>query len=247
MLFRSKYLANNSSGKFEYKPTLLLNQQATKAEVLSAIDTLCNQAEEDDIVFLYFAGYGGKESASGALQEMMNQNVMQTLPEDQPILICHDTMPDTNPALGLNEVDFAFSKLPKSCQTVFVFDCGFQREEIKGDYKARSLAGDVNMRRPDQWVLKNDSNLPSEQGWGGYAIFASDEYHNVYETPEGGIFTRSLLEALKENQNSITSVSYTHLDVYKRQASGTLPGTDIYQQPDMAQAIYKAFCQPGDD
>ena len=200
----SHYLESNASDAFEFQSRLILNQQATKAGILSAINDLSQQAVDGDIVFFYFAGYGGNESASGAADEMINQNVMQTPPEDQPILICHDTMPDTNPALGLNEVDFAFSKLPKSCQTVFVFDCGFQREEIKGDYKARSLAGDVNMRRPDQWVLKNDSNLPSEQGWGGYAIFASDEYHNVYETPEGGIFTRSLLEALKENQNSIT-------------------------------------------
>ena len=200
----AEYMKSNPSGKFKYYANLLLDEQATKAGVLSAINDVCQQAEEGDIVFFYFAGYGGNETASGDMQEMMNQNVMITPPKDQPVLICHDTLPGSNPALGMNEVIFAFSKLPKECQSVFMLDCGFQLQTYSGNFKTRSLRENVKMRRPDQWIVNDDSTIPLEMGWGGYTIYAADEYENVYETPEGGLFTSSLLEALKENQNNIT-------------------------------------------
>jgi hypothetical protein len=136
--------------------------------------------------------------------------------------------------------------MPKDCQYVFVFDCGFHRQEISGNFKARSLAEDVVMRRPDQWIMQKDPD-PAMEEWSGYTIYAADKYQNVYENPEGGFFTRALLEALRQNQNDLTygdilreMDSASHLK--ELQKPGIVPHGDF----NMGQSFLSGFLKEGE-
>ena len=95
----------------------LLNKEATKATIVTHIQDFFGQAEDNDVVLLYYRGHGGLEEASNRFSDS-HTNLIECL-------VCYHQQENENSdfLLADKELRYLFSKLKNTPHLVTIFDC----------------------------------------------------------------------------------------------------------------------------
>jgi len=226
MDFESKYI------------TTLLNENATKANILKAIDNLIKNSKEGDQIFIYFSGHGTSAS---------DNNFNFPLPTTTGAFIPYDVIPNSKLALpqlivGRTDLRPRLTKLDKGGRSVFVvMDACYSGNAVRGiqssftlterylnlnkAFTERGIEMDWNKSFPDSGNKKDTADYPykniyflSAAGEHEVALEISEARLNDYPTLDGkphGAFTDSLLrvfnDPMRSDQDRNGEVSYAEL------------------------------------
>ncbi len=205
-----QHLASNRTDGGEYRDLSFYNEQATRANLISAFERFSESAKPGDTFLFYFAGYGGMEGGDSGTSNFAQQNIasenIASTSSGEKMLVCHDSLAGTY-GISLSELEYLMSGFPKDCKCVAILDCGFERQmmlKLKDDPKARSLAMSEPERDASDFVYSEDTEYNGTADFEGIFLFASNDADNVYETKDGGYFTTGLIDALKRANNQIS-------------------------------------------
>jgi uncharacterized caspase-like protein len=165
--------------------TVLTNERATKARIRRTLtDELPKRVTEDDVVLLYFAGYGAAE-----LEPSTGDLSLHLVTHDTELARLYDTSIDVGTEL------VTWLKLLRARDIAVVFDASFNGQGLRG--AARSLEGpglrSGPRQRPERFSLAMVSFPES------CAVLTAAANHEVAvedRTRGHGVFTQYMLEAL---------------------------------------------------
>lgn len=197
----AELLQQNFSG-VEISTKKLINQQASKANIIKAFSEHFQEAQEGDSVLIYYSGHGSTESG-----EIFGEKQNETI-------ICHDSRTDNIYDLADKELAVLISQIPKKTHIALCFDSchsgditrhlGLQpRHTPNNNALTRNLAtyygyeGQTTPKVPESPHIVLSACSPTEVAW---------------ENAEGGVFTTQLLKTLKEYKNK--PISYNKLFRY---------------------------------
>lgn len=184
---------NYSQLKFEYKK-LLLNENATKTEILKDIKDLSDDAREEDYIIFYFAGHGFTTSLE--TQEINAKN-SYICPFDFEVNYHEQT------GISLFELKNTISLIKSSSKLIIFDSChsgGVFRRELQ-EFNLRYIK-----------IKELIDIMGTIQGTGIITACDSDESAIENAELEHGVFTYYFIESLKEidTDNHIASFSEVH-------------------------------------
>lgn len=205
--------------------TLLQGSEANLANVRNQLGQLVRTAGSGERVMLYFSAHGSRIPDSGPLDEADGQD---------EVLLLADAREWDGSALPGALVDDELAQAvrdlrAKGVDVFLVIDScasgGAMRSE--GTSRARSLPASLfavpetrmrsARRRDAAWV---EDDMPA--GSGRLVTFAaSPTYDAAWDTPEGGLFTRSLAEALRNEPTDFVALAQ---DQRRQRALSPQPG-----------------------
>ncbi|MCB0843090.1 MAG: caspase family protein [Bacteroidetes bacterium] len=148
--------------KFAEAPSIksLINEQATKKNILEAFESHLGQATSKDVAFFYFAGHGIREKTDIHVfkEDEFDGNISS--------LTCHDTDPWAHAdgkfaGISDRELRFFIHQLYSRTQTriITIFDC------CQSGENTRSLVQNKPVKNPYRQIQRNAFNSRS---WDGY-------------------------------------------------------------------------------
>ena len=163
---------------------LLLNQEASKAGIRDAIQSLQDAVDADDIVLFYFAGHGTYGEDLSPLDEV----------DGLDEYICPwDATPEASTSIRDDELEAWLDALP--CTKVVILDTCFSGGFIReNEMTTRTMPG-----RPKADL---EGSVDRDLAKPGYIILASCEYDEYsYESTSlgHGVFTYFLLQGMASN------------------------------------------------
>jgi uncharacterized caspase-like protein len=191
----------------------LLDAQATRRNVVKAMDDLCRDVDDGDIVLIYFATHGSPEKRSPVECE-------------SAFLILHDTeyayIHATGIDMELQIVDWG-RRLEKASLVVFLLDTCFSGKAGGRTFERRKL-GEESLDPP---VSLQKLTL----GEGRVILTAADKDEVALECDEHehGIFTHHLLEALQPMRGDRATIGVGRL--YEEVAEAVVQSTKGCQRP----------------
>jgi hypothetical protein len=233
-----KKALKNKMGFKSDKITTLLNEKATKANILNAIDDLNKVSKKGDQIFIYFSGHGTSAS---------DNNFKFPLPTTTGAFIPYDVIPNSESALpnlivGRTDLRPRLAKLDQGGRSVFmVMDACYSGNAVRGIQNSftlterylnlnKALSGrGISMDWDKSYPEPNDeSNVEAYPYQNIYFLSAAGEHEvaleisearlNDYPTIDGkphGAFTDSLLrvfnDPMKSDQDKNGEVSYVEL------------------------------------
>jgi uncharacterized caspase-like protein len=198
---------------------LLLNKEATLANITEAINVFLAKAIEDDIVIIYFAGHGAPDP----------NNVKNMF------LLTYDTDPSKMASSGylMDDMKRAMERFIKA-RNVLVFTDACHSAGVTGEYATRGKQDDAIVNRYLINLAQSDNST---------LIFTASEAAETSQESKNwggghGIFTWSMLEGMKgdadENKDGIITIGelidYTQQKV-KRE-------TNSQQHPDKSSSKF---------
>ena len=233
-----KKALKNTMG-FESKHiTTLLNEKATKANILAAIDNLNKNSKEGDQIFIYFSGHGTSAS---------DNNFKFPLPTTTGAFVPYDAIPNSKLALpqlivGRTDLRPRLTKLDKGGRSVFmVMDACYSGNAVRGIQSSFTLTErylNLNKALTERGIEidwnksflepNNESDSADYPYKNIYFLSAAGEHEvaleisearlNDYPTLDGkphGAFTDSLLrvfnDPMRSDQDHNGEVSYAEL------------------------------------
>ena len=173
-------LVDPSYGNFQPSDIYLLtNQEATRANILKALNQIALKAQENDLVLLFFSSHGSPRRGGQGLQGI-------------GYIVAHDTKKEE---IYLNSIEFEdLSKkvsLIAARRKVTLLDTCYSGQAPGTGTKALLLEGGG--------IAAKTANL-FLSGEGSYVITSSQENEISYESEsrQNGFFTYYLIEALKQ-------------------------------------------------
>lgn len=187
---------------------LLLNQSATKNEIVKAFGGFLAQATVNDIVLFYFSGHGAQEWADPAVWKMETDRQLECI-------VCYfDKNNQTDFLLADKELRFLLHKLSASCNhIVTLFDCCHSADNTRNAARNNTVAGALKKSIPgvfptrpyQQFIFSNEIAMDGKLPEGKYVQFAAcDSYESAVEVNGAGVFTQALLSTLHTAAGNLT-------------------------------------------
>lgn len=216
-----EYLENRTSMDCEVQP--LLDENATRNNIISAFDEFLGKAKKEDTVLFYFSGHGTREEADPVWDE--TDKMLECL-------VCHDggTEKSSDFLLTDKELRYLLAKLYEKTQAhiVVICDCCHSGDNTRGALIETAFAGNTIAKR---MVLSNRvSGAFPEREWNEFVfsdkitkediqgknpatflpegqhiqIAACESDQSAMEINGEGIFTKNLLMALDASGGNIS-------------------------------------------
>ena len=107
------YLKNQVAKEWKFNPKKLINEQATRQEIIKGFQQHLIQAEENDIALFYYSGHGGQEKADEQFRRLEPDGINETL-------ICYDSRTPGNHDLADKELRYLLFQVAKKNPRVIV-------------------------------------------------------------------------------------------------------------------------------
>ncbi|MCX5643622.1 MAG: caspase family protein [Phycisphaerae bacterium] len=189
---------------------VLLDEQATRENLLTQIDWLRKQALPEDAVFIYFAGHGAPELASDGTSV------------DAKYLVLYDTSPDTLFSTGF-PLDDLMRKLDtvKAKTQVLILEACYAGP-VGQEILKKTPTADLEIRpRSIQMLGEKGGRVILSASSGRQMAIASEEI-------KGGLFTHYLLNAWADGSQQLLSERFEEARDQVRRASNRIGS---YQEP----------------
>ncbi len=197
----------------------LINDKATKLNIVNAIDTFLATAKDDDVALLYYSGHGALEESAGRFSDAHSGTI--------ECLVCYskEELNSESYLLADKELRYSFSKFKNNPHLITVFDCchsgdmvrsvtngtidDSRQRKISSIFPARSYADFIFSKEIDEERIKSQkltALIPYKNSVNISACLASE---SSWEDSKGGVFTRYLLQLLKTKNNKISYLDIT--------------------------------------
>lgn len=209
------YLRNLSNSFSEVNIKKLLDENATKENIILAIREFISLATDTDVALIYYSGHGAQEETAGRFPEE-HDGLMECL-------VCYDAESlDTAQLLADKEIRYLLSQLPYQPHLVTLFDCchsgdivrAFYEEGENDDYMIRRISGGFPAREYDDFLFAHDPDVETILADGSKKVNIHFKNHihiaacqsgeSSWEDSKGGVFTRYLLTLLERTQGNLT-------------------------------------------
>lgn len=236
------YLVDPAGGAFPPDNVILLrDENATRANIVRALDTLRSRVTRDDMVVLYFSSHGSPPDKRGGVHLVTHDTEVK--PRER---IWHTSVTDEILGRFVQEVpaqrlivlmDTCYSNgayagipgfLPPGGKSLTADDAeGYGRSSR---YMAKSLLGAKEL------VLEDDTPPLQVQrdGWGRLLISASDGGEKSWESSElkNSVFTRYFIDGLRAHGGDVRK-AFAYAKPLVRQRVKREKGQDIEQNPQL--------------
>ena len=216
----------NQNDQFEVSITKLLNQEATKDEILSAIDSAMTSSSEGDVVFVYFSGHGTRETIDPVFDEIEQDDGMEAFVNYDGITF-NGRMFDYN-LLSDKELHYALNSHDNSgAHVLFVVDSchsgGITRNlmdpgegsvvNMRRHEATERMSIMAPMRRWEQFYFSDQLSRDDveQQGWlnlvpqrAHVTMSACQNDESAYEVDGHGVFTSNMIKVLTHAQGAVT-------------------------------------------
>ena len=191
-------------------PKKLLNEQATKQEVIAGIQNHLGQAKDDDVAFFYYSGHGANEDAGDLFKDERDGFL--------ECMVCYYEKDQTAGfLLADKELRYLFSNIKTNPHLVTVFDAchsGDMTRDVDSENQVilKRLTKSFKARPHEEFLftteigidrLKNEdlSDLIPNKNHVHISACLSDE--SSWEKNGSGVFTNYLLQLLEGTRNQI--------------------------------------------
>lgn len=192
----------------------LTNENATKENIVDAINSFLSQAGDADVALLYYSGHGAQEESLGRFIDEQTGLI--------DCLVAYDGNRKSGFLLADKELRFLFSKFKNNPHLVTVFDCCHSGDivrnfiEVKNDETqtlSRRLNGAFPARKYPEFIFSGEiaegqlKHVPITQLLpykNSVHIGACHATESSWEDAQGGVFTRYLLQLLKAKDGRIS-------------------------------------------
>ena len=171
---RDVYRVNSHLQKHfdNYKPTLLINQNATKANILRNFQDMVNNLKDNDTGVFHFSGHG---------TSIVNDDLASDDGKDE-VILSHDLQ-----FIRDDQIFNLLQQVPASCQMILIFD----------NCSSATMADIphvfwLNERRELQQRTANDHAIAAKV----IVISASGDGKSAYELDGAGVLTSALVKSL---------------------------------------------------
>ncbi len=106
-----------ADGKWEVKPLILKNQDATRSEIINGFQEWLCQANSDDVALFYYAGHGSHEATPSEFWHIEQDRQHETI-------VCYDSRTENVLDLADKELGYLISKVAqKNPHLMVIMDC----------------------------------------------------------------------------------------------------------------------------
>ncbi len=200
---------NSIANQFETtKIEKLLDDEATKDNVIEAIQMICEDAQDEDTILIYYSGHGAQEESNGLFEDE-HDGLLECM-------VCYDKKRiSTECLLADKEIRFLLGLTENNPHLITVFDSCHSGDMVRAyheeakDESVKRIAGSFPPRKENEFIFSPD-DFKNKNG----KIFFSYKNHihlaaclsseSSYEDKKGGIFTTYLLGFLKASDNQIS-------------------------------------------
>ncbi len=207
----------SSFGKIFIKK--LLNDDATRKNIIEQIQTFFSAAKDDDVALIYYSGHGAQEETAGLF------------PDEQDglleCMVCWSAEEfSTSQLLADKELRYLLTKIKTSPHLVTIFDAchsgdivrAFRMDETDPG-RIKRIAGVFEARDYNTFVFAGDQTVESKQPNGSRQVRIPFKNHvhlaaclsseSSWEDSKGGVFTRYLLDLLQNTKGNLSYVDIT--------------------------------------
>lgn len=189
-------------------PSILVNDEATKDNIVSTLKTTISKLDEDDTLVIYFSGHGAEEVSEGRFVEDHNGLL-------QGLVCYHKTGDEDNYLLADKEIRYLLNQSKVKAHIVAIFDSCHSGDITRStaiDKKIKRMAVKHPQRPFEQFIFSEEFNEEEFKTKGFDKVFpdsnavvisACQSNQSAWEGAIGGIFTHQLIETLKATNNII--------------------------------------------
>ena len=225
---RFQFLLGAQEYNFDQVLTLV-DKEATRDAFKAALEKLEGLAQADDLILIFFAGYGTQIPDRSNKKEADNKNEM---------LVFYDTIYGTDN--GLVDDDFwpILNQLyRKSSNLTLILDCGSSgsvvRDTIEGR-RSRQLAMPASVKfSMEGALLKNTPDLDPQSLSKMIVVSAAPDGDPAEEDDQGGLLTQGLIRVLSDQQVSKTW-GLVQKELYRQKLSQNL----VLVQGDLEKIVF---------
>ncbi|MEZ5041984.1 MAG: caspase family protein [Saprospiraceae bacterium] len=209
------------------KPAILqvLNEKATREQLLKTFDRHLSQAGEGDIALFYYSGHGSFENTSPEFETYDSQNQNETL-------VCHDSRLPGHQDLADKELGVLISRLHPGAQKVLILDSCHSgsitrntEEDMSRQEPARSGESGIYKRPLNSYLLKGDNFYIEQKAEGKVKVPATP--HILMSACSRN---QKALEKIMDNSDQRRGLFSTHLlDVIEKN-NGQISYNELYTQ-----------------
>lgn len=202
----------------------LLDEQATKANIVQGILDHLGQAGEGEVALFYYSGHGTQERADAIFLREEPDGKLESI-------ICYDSISadarsDEHNLLADKELYYLFHKLAqKKPHLVSIFDSCNSGGALRTKFLKKQFLNRVDpsyvfpQRTWDRFIFSSDLKYEALRDQSFYSYFPLDQQLHLaatqsdkvaLELPDGGAFTQNLIEVLER-----TSAKVTYFDLIK--------------------------------
>lgn len=203
-------------GKWEVKPLILKNQDATRSAMINGFQEHLCKANSDDVALFYYAGHGSHEATPEEFWDIEQDRQHETI-------VCYDSGTENVPCLADKELGYLISKVAqKKPHLMVIMDCCHSATGTRDPkLKVRQAQAPINLQRTlDSFIFAQDkaalnqllSNQKTDVEWlkaKHIALSAcrADQLAGECKDKDGkdrGIFSYFLLETLQKTNGNLT-------------------------------------------
>ncbi len=221
------YLKEEQGHRFDMQIEKLLDENATRQNIIRGIQEHLNQAGPNDVAFLYYSGHGAQEEADRQIWTYEPDGLLEGL-------VCYDSIPSAaGPFLLLADKELRFllhqatQKPEGSPHLVTIFDCCHSGDNTRNIFLTSApahpvprayrptgrLSAGLPMRQWQDFVFANaidfgalvnrsiNEVLPQVTG---IQIAACNNDESSFEIHGSGVFTKNFLEVLRRSRGQIS-------------------------------------------
>ncbi|MCK8520046.1 caspase family protein [Aquimarina sp. D1M17] len=197
--------------------TKLIDENATKENIITTIQNTFQQATNNDVTLLYYSGHGAVEHAKNRFSDAHSNTI--------ECMVCYDKK-SSDFLLADKELRYIFSKLKHDPHLITVFDCCHSGDivrnistETNNHARAKRITEVFPARDYEKFIFSKEIEeekivssklaaiIPFKNSIHIAACLASE---SSWEDAKGGVFTRYLLQLLSSTSNRIS-----YLDIVK--------------------------------
>jgi metacaspase-1 len=201
---------------------LVVNDRATKANVMHRLHAMVDASQAGDIVVFYFSGHGSQ------IRDRDGDELSDALDE---VLCPYDIDWDKRTYILDDEIDAAFSRLPRGVLLEAFFDCcfwGAGPRALEAEPRPQELRADLRWLPPPIDIAaraEGDEDRLAYHGLSGCACFADSNVYwgasaegqaaaeDSFEGRTHGIFTYWGCRFIEENVEAVGRSGYTRADL----------------------------------
>lgn len=196
----------------------IVNQDATRENLLRSFESHLGKAGPDDIAFFYYSGHGSYENTSPEFETYDSKNQNETL-------VCYDSRLRGHQDLADKEIAVLLERLDPGAQKILILDSCHSgsitrgdRDELSRQEPAREGSSGVYRRPIDSYLLPGDNYYLTQKAQGKVKIPTSShlllsacsrdekalERINEDTGERRGLFSTQLLEVLRISDGKIS-------------------------------------------
>jgi len=235
--------------------TTLLNEQATKIEIVKAIQAIINQLTNKDTFLIYFSGHGAQENNKGRFAEEADDLL--------ECLVCYyERGQESGYLLADKELSYLLTTCKANPHILTVFDCCHSGDMLRSEKRIKRMSHifpartykeflfaeafpekDLTKKRFNERFLKKNS----------IHLSACQSNQAAWEGEIGGFFTNYLLQLLKRTNNQVSYyflVQWAKLTIKNITPDSQIPTIGVQGEGKLSAqtnwlGIYEELIKPG--